>query len=134
MLFRSHLPVRKALMLWAEYHVLILRQPVNPEWFISEKTLWNHIYRISYIDNALLTSKFADSICKRTKNGFLRYFYSSSDDSKHYSRNRHVCLISQGVRESQDGELQPGFRHITSSVNEMKSNNATENSAAIYSF
>ncbi len=36
-----------------------------------------------------------------------------------------MCLISQLI----DGN--PGFRHVTSSVNEMKSNNAGKNSEAI---
>jgi len=124
-MYTHHLPVRKVLMLWAEFHVLILRTPVNPEWFVSERTLWYHVHRLHHIDNALLTSSFADSICERTENGFLRYFYSSSDDSKHFNRNRHVCLISQLINDH------PGFRHITSSVNEVKSDNAGKNSEAI---
>ncbi len=124
-MYTHHLPVRKVLMLWAEFHVLILRTPVNPEWFVCERTLWYHVHRLHHIDNALLTSSFADSICKRTENGFLRYFYSSSDDSKHFNRNRHVCLISQLINDH------PGFRHITSSVNEVKSDNAGKNSEAI---
>lgn len=50
-IYTHHLPVRKALMLWAEYHVLILRKPVNPDWFVAEKTLWYHIHRLTFIDN-----------------------------------------------------------------------------------
>lgn len=71
-----------------------------------------------------------DTICTRTKNGFRRCNYVSSDDSKHFDRNRHILLVSQSVNDV-FSELQPGFRHITSSVNNTKSKNAIKNSDAI---
>lgn len=129
-IYTHHLPMRKALSLWAEFHVLIMRRPINPNWYVSERTLWNHVYRISFIDNALLTRDFANSIQRRTKHGFMCVIYISSDDSKHNGLNRHICLVSMDFDNNVD-DPQPGFRHITSCVNEAKSTNANINSTNI---
>jgi hypothetical protein len=78
-------------MLWAEFHVLILRKPIDPDFFVSEKTLWKHVHRLHFIDNALVTRKFQSFISERTPNGFLRCYYTSSDDSKHSDSSAEIA-------------------------------------------
>jgi hypothetical protein len=90
-IYSHNLPVKTALMLWAEFHVLILRKPIDPDFFVSEKTLWKHVHRLHFIDNALVTRKFQSFISERTPNGFLRCYYTSSDDSKHSDSSAEIA-------------------------------------------
>ena len=90
--------------------------------------------RLQHIDKKTETNAFLKSIRKLTKHGFRRYFYSSSDDSKHHKRNRHVLIISSfdlGCESSKDWcitPVNPTFRQFCSSVNMVKSSNALKNS------
>jgi hypothetical protein len=57
-------------------------------------------------------------------------FYSSSDDSEHQSRNRHVLIISSN-NSTNINNVEPSFRNVTSSVNKVKSKNYSKNADAI---
>ena len=95
-MYSHNLPLATVLSLWSCYYVLIMRTSFPEESFISQTALWNNVQRLHYIDGALTTSSFKPFITQRTKHGFRRYFYSSSDDSEHHKRNRHV-LLSQAI-------------------------------------
>jgi len=98
--------------------------------FISQTSLWNNVQCLHYIDQALATENFVPFICACTRNGFLWYFYLSSDDLEHHSRNRHVLIISLN-NSTNINSIEPSFRHVTSSVNKVKSNNYSKNADAI---
>jgi hypothetical protein len=53
-----------------------------------------------------------------------------TDELENYSRDRHVLIISSNNSTSIIA-VEPSFRHITSSVNEFKSNNSSKNADAI---
>lgn len=61
-----------------------------------------------------------------------RYFYMSSDDSKHFKKNRHVAIMTTfegcGTGEWTIANfVMPSCRLVTSAVNMVKSNNAEMN-------
>ena len=130
-IFYSHnLPLPTVLSLWSCFYVLVMRRPLDVDQFIGQSALWNNVQRLHYIDQALATSAFKPFISQRTKHGFRRYFYSSSDDSEHFKRNRHVLIMSSNTSTDFDNP-QPSYRHVTSSVNAIKSKNAHKNATAI---
>ncbi len=49
---------------------------------------------------------------------------------EHYSRNRHVLIISSN-NSTNINDVEPSFRHVTSSVNKVKSINYSKNADAI---
>ncbi len=108
----------------------MMRRPLEINEFVGQSTLWNSVQRLHYIDNALETENFHKYIVNRTPNGFRVYFYSSSDNSEHHNNNRHVLIIS--ANSSDDiYNTQPSFCHVTSSVSNVKSENATKNADSI---
>jgi hypothetical protein len=130
-IMHSHkITVSNVLSLWASFYTSIMQKPLAVERFISQMSLWNNVQRLHYIDQALATINFVPFISTRTSNGFQGCFYSLSNDSEHYSRNRHVLIISSNNSTS-ISILEPSFRHVTSSVNEVKSNNSSKNADAI---
>ena len=129
-LYTHNLPLSSVLTLWASFHMLIMRRPLEQQHFISQSTLWSNVQRLHYIDSALVNQKFHPIISQRTPNGFRRYFYSSSDDSEIQNRNRHVLLISTNA-SNDPFNVQPSYRHVTLSVSAVKSENASKNAKAI---
>ena len=129
-MYSHKLSLPSTLTLWSSFHALITRCVVGMEQFSSQSVIWNTIQRLHYLDNAISTERFQLFIQKRTPNGFRRYFSSSSDDSIHHDRNRHVLITSSNISSNLD-EVEPSYRHITSSVNVVKSESATKNSECI---
>ena len=103
-----------------------MRLPLATKQFISPTTLWNNTQRMHHIDPALWTADLTSRITKPTPNGFTRKFYTLSDDSKHINGNHHEVVMSC---ETDEGEH--SFRHMTSSVGEVKTRNAEKNSDLI---
>ena len=133
-MYSHNLPLETVIMLWSCFHALILRAPIRNKDFVSSSALWNRVQQLHYIDGALNTSTFKPFISQRTPHGFRRVLYSSSDDSEHYDRNHHVVVCSTNSKDDECADqeaIQPSYRHVTSSVSAIKSENATVNSAAI---
>ena len=129
-MYSHNLPLPNVLTLWSCFYVLIMRQPIELDMFVSQTALWNNIYQLHYLDRAFSTKTFKPFISKRTVHGFRRYYFSSSDDSEHHNRNRHVLIISNNTSDEVLNP-QPSYRHVTSSVNNVKSSNASKNAEAI---
>jgi hypothetical protein len=130
-IFYTHnLPLASVLTLWASFHVLILRKALEIKDFVSQTTLWNQVMRLHYIDKVLANKRFHQIIYERTSNGFRLYYYFSSDDSNIQQRNRHVLIIST-PSNNDASNLQPSYRHVTSSVSAVKSASAVKNADAI---
>ena len=125
-MFSHNLSLPSVLTLWSSFYSLIMHRPLHLKNLVAQTTLWNNLHRFDYIDNALVTEEFKTFICQCSPNGFRRYFYSSSDDSEHHQRNHHVLIISRD--DSGDiNNIQPSFRHVTSSVSGVKSGSAQKN-------
>jgi hypothetical protein len=86
--------------------------------------------RLHYIDNEVANKRFHPIINQRTANRFRRYYHFSSDDSNIQERNRHVLIISTPSNDDVSN-LQPSYRHVTSSVSAVKSASAVKNADAI---
>jgi len=69
-------------------------RPITDEYFASSSTIWNNVARLHYIEKKEETGLFDRAIRHLSKFGFRRYFYISSDDSKHFKRNHHVLIMS----------------------------------------
>ncbi len=93
------------------------------------KLFCSKIQHFYYIDQVLAT-KNIPFISTRTSNRFCWCVYSLTDELENYSRDRHVLIISSNNSTSIIA-VEPSFRHITSSVNEFKSNNSSKNADAI---
>ncbi len=124
-------PLANIMTLWACFYVLIMGQPLGLANFVSQTALYDNIYRLHLIDQAIESEEFAPWIKQRTENGFMRLYFSSSDDSEFYDRNRHVVILSTNARSTSPLDVDPSFRHVTSSVNMCKSSNAKKNADAI---
>ena len=106
------------------------------EYFTAATMIWNNSMLLQDIDKTVETSMFRKAINKLTKHGFQRFFFSSSDDSKHFKLNRHVLVISSfdDDKESVDwccSPVDPTFRHVCSSPSMVKSSNAQKNADEI---
>ncbi len=112
------------------YQGYILRKALEIKDFVSQTTLWNHVMRLHYIDKVVANKRFDQIIYQRTSNGFRLYYYFSSDDSNIQQRNRHVLIIST-PSNNVESNLQPSYRHVTSSVSAVKSASAVKNADAI---
>ena len=79
---------------------------------------------------------FEKAIGRKTKHGFQRFFFSSSDDSKHFKLNRHVLIIStfDGGNELYGWcslLTDPTFCHVCLLPSMVKSSNAQKNADEI---
>ena len=135
-LLSFNLPAVTVAALWACFYSLIMHREIPLANFISSTTVWNNTMRLQHIDKQVATNIFWKAIGRKTKHGFQRFFFSSSDDSKHFKLNRHVLIIStfDGGNESYDwcsSPTDPTFRHVCSSPPMVKSSNAQKNADEI---
>jgi len=110
--------------LWACFYVLIMRREISAEEFSSAATLERHIIRLSGVDRQRSAANLEKFVTTVSKNGFHRYFYLLSDDSKHFKRNRHVLLTSKHRGDPDDSEWDPTFEYHTSSESYAKGGEA----------
>jgi hypothetical protein len=125
-MYSHYLALNSVISLWASFYALIMRSPLDLEKFVGPTALWNNFQQMYLIDQALATTEFIERITKPTEYGFDRRVFTSSDDSNHHGRNRHVLLIS-----CIDNDGQPSFRLLTASVNQEKTRNADKNAKLI---
>ena len=107
-------------------------KPIIKEFFASSKFIWSNVARLHYIDKAIHSKKFGDSIKRRSKYIFQHYFPLLSDDSKHFKRNRHILIMTTfEVCDTEEWTtanfVYPTFRLVTSAVNMVKYSNAQMN-------
>mmetsp|Transcript_5656 Transcript_5656/g.15886 ORF Transcript_5656/g.15886 Transcript_5656/m.15886 type:complete len:972 (+) Transcript_5656:584-3499(+) len=123
-MFSFNLPIEVVIALWACYYVLIMRRPLPKEYFRSQSAVWVNIFRASLISDKLATIRFQEFVSKKSKYGFTRRFYVSTDDSDHFGCNRHVLLASDNAGGD---EVDPSYRHLTSSVSITKDSEGNSN-------
>lgn len=77
------------------FSVMLLGRPLEDEEFPSIDTLRNHIERLRLIDLQQFFQKVLVGMGDKTKNGFVRQWYSQTDDSKFNGNDkRHVGIAS----------------------------------------
>ena len=118
--------------LWTSFYALIMRRLIPTKSFLSSTSIWNNVMSLWTIDNTIQTKSFMRKIMKKTKHGFQVYVYLSGDDSKHFKRNHHVLILSDLDEVSPSTEylsvpFDPTFRLVTTSPNEVKSDNYKKN-------
>ena len=87
-IFDTHkLPLGPVITLWASFYVLFLGKELDIAGMVSQSTLYNNIYRCHLIDRVLESEDFGPWITQQTPHGFMRLFYSSSDDSEFFNLN-----------------------------------------------
>lgn len=128
--YHFNLPVHTIPPLWASFYTLIMDRVISTGKFIAQSSIWNNTMYLKEFDDVLQTQSFKTAINTKTSHGFQRYFYTSSDDSKHWKQNRHV-LIASTFDFDGSSDLDPSFRHITSAVSNVKSSNAEMNAKEI---
>lgn len=128
--YHFNLPVHTIPALWATFYTLIMDRVISAGKFIAQSTIWSNTMYLKEFDDVLQTDSFKTAINTKTPHGFQRFFYSSSDDSKHWKQNRHVLITSTFDFES-SSDLDPSFRHITYAVSNVKSSNAEMNAKEI---
>jgi hypothetical protein len=135
-MFSFNLPINTVVCLWVCFYALIMGKPISEKEFAVGSTIWNNVERVRHIDNATLSERFGKAITQLSKYGFRRYFHISSDDSKHFKRNRHVLIMT--TFEGCDTEdwttanfVYPTCRLVTCRVNMVKSSNADMNADAL---
>ena len=136
--FSFNLPINTIASLWACFYALIMGIPIKKEFFVSSAAIWNNVARLHYIDKTTHANKFKNAITHLSKYGFRRYIYLSSDDSKHFKRNRHILITTTFDSCDTDDWTTANFVHptcrlVTSAVNMVKSSNATMNADEIIS-
>lgn len=82
--FSFNLPIYTIGSLWACFYALIMNRVIPKSKFVAATTIWNNTMALRDIDKSIESAKFWRAVRKKTKHGFQRYFYSSSDDSKHF--------------------------------------------------
>jgi hypothetical protein len=108
------IPLRQIPSLWSMFHFLLFRQPITSNKIAGETQIWNHVHRIHLIDQKLQTNHFRDDIQQKSKHGFKKHWYMSSDGSKHHGRNRNVLHMTCSTSDDPT-DIVPGFRLLTCS-------------------
>ena len=130
--FSFNLPAHTISSLWACFYAIIMDRPITKEFFACTSTIWNHVHRLHYIDKANHATTFNNAIKRPSKYGFQRHFHISSDDSKHFKKNRHILIMTTFAGCDMDewttaNFVNPTCRLVTSAVNMVKSSNAKMN-------
>ena len=130
-LYTHKLPLSQLMTLWASYYVLIMGRPIETSYMALQGAIYSNVYRLHHIDQVIESEDFGTWIKECTPHGFMRVFYSSSDDSEFFKQNRHVVIVSTNGETKSPSGCDPSFRHVTSSVNMFKSSNAQKNAKYI---
>ena len=97
-IFTFKIPTRRFGSLMACFSVLLLGRPTPKMRFPDKRGLNRRLLRLSIFDWHRTMVNFALFITTRTLHGFLRYWYSITDDSKHLKLDRHAVMMSMRER------------------------------------
>ena len=89
-LFAHRIPLHNFPDIMQCFAVLLLGRPLGLDEFSTGSTLGRHITKLDIIDWYFQMVEFSKYITALSTNGFPRYWYSSSDDSKHNKTDRHA--------------------------------------------
>ena len=93
-LFAHRIPLHNFPDIMQCFAVLLLGRPFGLDEFSTGSTLGRHITKLDIIDWYFQMVEFSKYITALSTNGFPRYWYSSSDDSKHNKTDRHALAFS----------------------------------------
>jgi hypothetical protein len=118
MLFCFKLPISRFPALWNCFAVLLLGRQLTQEEFSSAETIRLRCVRLHMIDSHRFAVDFKKYLTTPTNFGFHVLWYTVSDDSKHFNRDRHVCVISAQDQDetTDDTTPKPCFRFLTAGI------------------
>ena len=93
-IFTFKIPTRRFGSLMACFSVLLLGRPTPKEAFPDRRGLNRRLLRLSIFDWHRMMVNFETFIVTPTLHGFLRYWYSITDDSKHFKLDRHAVMMT----------------------------------------
>ena len=115
-IFAFNIPTSRFGSLANCFSVLLLGRPLDLDEFPDRRTLNRRLLRLSTFDEHRLATSFEKYITTKTEHGFTRYFYSITDDSKHFKVDRHAVMYS--CRENDN--VPPAFKVLTVSTSASK--------------
>jgi len=93
-IFAHRIPLHNFFDLMQCFSVLLLGRSLTEDEFSSGYTITRHILRLDGIDWHFEMKSCTEYFTTLSQYGFVRYLYSSSDDSEHRKVNRHALAIS----------------------------------------
>jgi len=94
----------------AVFAVLCIGRPLMTKEFFSVRTIRNHIMRLCIIDAYFLSKKYEDTFLAKQRFGYKRFFYTSTDDTKHGKHyNSHVVIRTGDAGFDEGDEKNDGF-------------------------
>jgi len=134
--FSFNLSINVIAVLWECFYAVIMGAPIKDEFFATATCIWNNTACLHYLEEEDEGGKFNEVIKLKSKYGFCRYYYISSDDMKIFKCNRHALIKS--TFEGCDNEdwasadfVLPTCHLITATVNMISSSNTDLNARAL---
>ena len=93
-IFSYNIPTTRFGSLLCSFAVLLLGRTLKMDEFMDKRSLNRRLMRLSVFDWHRSTNCFENYISALTEHGFKRYWYSVTDDSKHFKLDRHALMIS----------------------------------------
>ena len=108
--FSYNIPTARFGSLLNSFAVLLLGRALKMDEFMDKRSLNRRLMHLSIFDWHRSTDSFEKYISSSTENGFKRYWYSVTDDSKHFKLDRHALMIQEEASKS------PSYKVLTVSA------------------
>jgi len=109
-----NLSVNKFPALLQQFVVLLRGSTLDDDEFPSATSLRRRIVHLWLLDWAIFRDNFEPLITDFGNDGFVKLWFSMSDDSKHFSINRHIVIMS-ALSKMDDSEVESIFKLVTAS-------------------
>ena len=110
--FSYNIPTARFGSLLNSFAVLLLGRALKMDEFMDKRSLNRRLMHLSIFDWHRSTDSFEKYISSSTENGFKRYWYSVTDDSKHFILDGHALMIFFQEEESKS----PSYKVLTVSA------------------
>lgn len=105
------------------FAVLLLRKTIELKRFPDKRSLNQRFLQLAKFNRHRAESKLKDYITAQTEHRFYRYWYSVTDDSKHFKLDCHAVLMTY-----QDSyHAKPAFEMLTASPSAYKDSSKNSN-------
>ena len=111
-IFSYNIPTARFGSLLNSFAVLLLGRALKMDEFMDKRSLNRRLMHLSIFDLHRSTDSFEKYISSSTENGFKRYWYSVTDDSKHFKLDRHALMISF----QEEASKSPSYKVLTVSA------------------
>ena len=115
-IFTFKIPTRRFSSLMQCFSVLLLGKTIQLDNFTDRGSLNLRLLRLSIFEWHRTASRFSDYISRQTNHGFIRYWYSITDNSKHLKVDRHAVIMSV----NEDNSVPPSFKGLSISSLSLK--------------